>query len=138
MKIDTAKVLTIAALRALIADADDATSIEWTKTPKKQLTGTCWCGCGATTKGRFAPGHDSRFHSLAKRVARGEETMPESFVNEDAKADFLKWHDAEVPKHAERQAAKAARVAEREAAKAAKETAKAEVTEDADLEDALS
>ena len=138
MRIDTAKVTTIAALRALIAEQDDATTIDWVKTPKKNLTGECWCGCGGTTKGRFVPGHDSKFHSLAKRVARGDEPMPESFVNDDAKADFLKWHDAEVPKHAERQAAKAARVAEREAAKAAKEAAKAEVTEDADLEDALS
>lgn len=127
MRIDTARVLTVSALRALIADADDAATIEWHKTPKKQLTGTCWCGCGGTTKGRFVPGHDSKFHSLAKRVARGEAEMPESFVNDDAKADFLKWHDAEVPKHEARVAEKAARKAEREAAKAAKAEPAAEV-----------
>lgn len=55
----------------------------------------CWCGCGGATKSRFVPGHDARFHSLAKRVARGLAAMPESFVSEDARADFLKHHDAE-------------------------------------------
>lgn len=122
MRIDTATVLTVSALRALIAGADDNASIEWAKTPKKQLTGECWCGCGATTKSRFAPGHDSKFHSLAKQVARGTEDMPESFVNEDAEADFMKWHDAEVPKHEARVMAKLAKNAAKAKAKAAKET----------------
>lgn len=124
MRIDTATVLTVSALRALIADAPDNASIEWAKTPKKLLTGECWCGCGATTKSRFAPGHDSKFHSLAKQVARGIEDMPESFVNEDAEADFMKWHDAEVPKHEARVMEKLAKAATKAVAKAAKETAK--------------
>lgn len=34
----------------------------------------CLCGCGATTKGRFAPGHDARHHQrlLATAAAGGE------------------------------------------------------------------
>lgn len=122
MRIDTATVLTVAQLRALIADAPDTASIDWAKTPKKQLIGECWCGCGATTKSRFAPGHDSKFHSLAKQVARGLEEMPTEFVNEDAEADFMKWHDAEVPKHEARVMEKLAKNAAKAAEKAAKET----------------
>ncbi len=122
MRIDTATVLTIGQLRALIANAPDGASIDWAKTPKKQLTGECWCGCGATTKSKFAPGHDSKFHSLAKQVARGLEEMPESFVNEDAEADFMKWHDREVPKHEARVMEKLAKAATKAKEKAAKET----------------
>jgi hypothetical protein len=124
MRIDTNVALTVAELRALILGADDTATVEFFKTPKKLLTGECWCGCGENTKSRFAPGHDSKFHSLAKKVARDTETMPESFVNEDAKADFMKWHDAEVPKHEARVMEKAAKDAEK-ATKAAKAPKKA-------------
>lgn len=31
----------------------------------------CACGCGGTTAGRFAPGHDSRLKGWALRVERG-------------------------------------------------------------------
>jgi hypothetical protein len=61
----------------------------------KATTGACWCGCGGQTKGRFVPGHDARFHSLAKKVARGQEEAPESFVCDAAEEDFLKWFTAE-------------------------------------------
>ena len=130
MRIDTNVALTVAELRALILGADDTATVEFFKTPKKLLTGECWCGCGEATKSRFAPGHDSKFHSLAKRVARDTETMPESFVNEDAKADFMKWHDAEVPKHEARVAAKAEKAAAKEVAKAAKPAKPAPVVKD--------
>jgi len=120
MRIDTNVALTVAELRALILGADDTATVEFFKTPKKLLTGECWCGCGETTKSRFAPGHDSKFHSLAKKVARGIEEMPTEWVNDDAEADFMKWHDAEVPKHEARVAAKAEKAAAKEVAKAAK------------------
>jgi hypothetical protein len=123
-KIDIANVWTAADLRAALEGAEG--TVEFFKTPKKQQTGSCWCGCGASTKSRFAPGHDSKFHSLAKRVARDEETMPESFVNADAEADFLKWHDAEVPKHEARLLDKAARTAQKLEEKEARDTARAE------------
>lgn len=40
-------------------------------------------------------GHDAKFHGLANKVARGQAAMPQAFVNEDARAYFLKHHDAE-------------------------------------------
>lgn len=105
MKIDISRSYSVAALRDLIAGADDAAQIEFTRTLKKDQIGTCWCGCGATTKSRFAPGHDSKFHSLAKQVARGQAEMPESFVNDEAKADFLAHVEAERPLWAVKQEA---------------------------------
>lgn len=54
-------------------------------------SGTCWCGCGTPTAAKFAPGHDAKFHGLAKKVARGQAAMPESFVCAEAEADFMKW-----------------------------------------------
>ena len=98
MKIETNASMTVAALRALIAGAEDSTQIEFVRTiaTKPKMTGECWCGCGGETKSKFVPGHDSKFHGLAKKVARGEAEMPESFIHEDAEADFMKWHDAEV------------------------------------------
>jgi hypothetical protein len=100
MKIEITNVLTASQLRALIVDVADDTTIEFVRTvaPKPTMNGSCWCGCGGATKGRFVPGHDSKFHGLAKKVARGLEAMPESFEHADAEADFMKWHDAEVAK----------------------------------------
>jgi hypothetical protein len=66
--------------------------------PNRRQPNVCWCGCGGATQSRFVPGHDAKFHSRAKKVARGLATMPESFVNDEAKADFLKHHDAEKAK----------------------------------------
>lgn len=109
MKIDLNRSWTVAELRAHMIGAGDNLVLEFVKTPKKDQTGECWCGCGASTKSRFAPGHDSKFHSLAKRVARGQEAMPESFVNADAEADFMKWHDATSPLPVKAPKAKAAK-----------------------------
>lgn len=62
----------------------------------------CWCGCGGLTGGKFVPGHDARFHGQAKRHARaiaaGENPTEPDFVNADAKADWDKWANAELPK----------------------------------------
>lgn len=98
MRIDISQPLTVAALRELIANEGDKVLIEFFSSPSKNQAKPCWCGCGGTTQARFAPGHDARFHGLAKRVARGERQMPETFVNNLARADFMKWHDQEVSK----------------------------------------
>lgn len=131
MRINITNAVTVAQLRAQIKNASDDQVLTFFKIAKSKQQNECWCGCGGVTKGKFVPGHDSKFHSLAKQVARGLEEMPETFVNEDAKADFMKWHDAEVPMHAERVAAKEAKRFAREQAKAeakeAKETLKAEL-----------
>jgi hypothetical protein len=100
MKIEINAQMTAAELRALILGTSDDTVIEFVKTvaAKPTQTGFCWCGCGGATKSRFVPGHDSKFHGLAKKVARGQAEMPDSFEHDDAEADFMKWHDAEVAK----------------------------------------
>jgi hypothetical protein len=107
----------------------------------KDSLSPCWCGCGGLTKGKFMPGHDSRFHALAKKVARGEADMPTSFVNEDAEQDFMKHFNAELPRHEARVAEAAAKKSEKEARLAAKkaeieakEAAQDEV-EDEEVED---
>lgn len=98
MKINLMGVETVADLQALIAGADPSEPVVFTRSTKTvNSTGTCWCGCGGTTKSRFVPGHDSKFHGLAKKVARGEAEMPESFVCDEAEADFMHWHDNTAP-----------------------------------------
>jgi hypothetical protein len=63
-------------------------------------TGTCWCGCGLPTAKKFAPGHDARFHGLAKKVARGQAHRPTSFVSPEAEADFDYWIERTRREHA--------------------------------------
>lgn len=88
----------------------------------------CWCGCNGLTANRFVPGHDSKFHSQAKQVARGqldEDTLP-ALPCDEAAADFEAHVAAERPKWAAKQAQEAARKAAKEAQTAAKlEAAKA-------------
>ena len=119
MRIETNKKWTVAALMAAIGETAPETVLVFGKTLKADVRGVCWCGCDGATGGRFVPGHDSKFHSLAKQVARGLVVMPE-FVSDEAEADFMKWHDAEVPVHAARMAAKAVTDAAKTKAKADK------------------
>ena len=104
MRIETNRAWTVAELLAAISETAPETVLVFGKTLKADVRGVCWCGCGGATGGRFVPGHDSKFHSLAKQVARGLAEMPE-FVSDEAEADFMKWHDAEVPVHKAREAA---------------------------------
>jgi hypothetical protein len=94
MKIDTTQAWTaetlIQALQSIPAD----TVLGFVRPGKAQ--NTCWCGCGGGTANKFVPGHDSKFHSLAKQVARGLAEMPTEFVSDEARADFLKWHDKDL------------------------------------------
>ena len=82
----------------------------------------CWCGCGGQTRGKFVPGHDSRFHGNAKRVARGLLDMDVTLAglaHDEARAEFRKLVEHELPKVAKWKAeeeAKATRKAEKEAA----------------------
>jgi len=124
MRIETNRKWTVAELLVALNGADEATVLDFGKTPKSKQKGECWCGCGGETGGRFVPGHDSKFHSLAKQVARGQEERPESFVSAEAEADFDKWHDKEVPVWEKKEAEKAAKKQKKEAEKAAKEAAK--------------
>ena len=106
MRIETNRAWTVAELLAFVGGADPSVVVVFGKTLKSSIKGVCWCGCGGATGGKFVPGHDSKFHSLAKQVARNLAEMPE-FVSDEAEADFLKWHDAEVPVFEAKEAAKA-------------------------------
>ena len=105
MRIETNRAWTVAELLAAISETAPETVLVFGKTLKADVRGVCWCGCGGATGGRFVPGHDSKFHSLAKQVARGLAEMPE-FVSDEAESDFMKWHDAEVPVFEAKEAAK--------------------------------
>jgi hypothetical protein len=124
-RIDTDRVRTVADLRAAIEGLSGDTELSFGRTPKKDRTGPCWCGCGQTTKSRFVPGHDARFHGQAKRVARGQEAMPETFVCDEAQADFLAHVEAERPVWAARQQAEEQVRLERQRAREAREEARA-------------
>jgi hypothetical protein len=80
-----------ALIKALQGVSGDTKLIFGTSTKTAAATGTCWCGCGAPTAKKFAPGHDARFHGLAKKVARGQAHRPASFVSPEAEADFEVW-----------------------------------------------
>lgn len=118
--IRTTTVATVADLLALVADADPSTPISFTKAKKNQ-PGPCWCGCDGTTKSRFVPGHDSRFHGLAKRVARGEadeQASLDALPHDEARTEFAKHVAHERPKAEAKAAAEAEEKARKEAAKA--------------------
>ena len=91
----------------------------------------CWCGCGGQTKSRFVPGHDAKFHSDAKKVARGllsEDDLP-ALPHEEAAAEFERCVALERPVWAAKEAAKAAEKAAKAAAKEAEKAAKAAAKE---------
>lgn len=119
----------IEALKARIAELEAAA-----KPKKKKEAGPCWCGCGGTTKSRFVPGHDAKFHSDAKNVARGllSEDDLAPLPHEEAAAEFERCVAAERPKWAAKEAEKAAAKAAKEAAKA-KAKAEKEETEEAEV-----
>ncbi len=98
-----------------------------TRTVKLKPLVACWCGCGGTTRSRFVPGHDARFHGRAKKVARNELDMIEQLTalpHDEARAEFERHVEMETPK-AE---AKAALEAQIKALKSAKtETADAAI-----------
>jgi hypothetical protein len=109
IRIETNRETTVADLLNILKDADPTAAITFGKTLKADVKNECWCGCGGSTGGKFVPGHDSRFHSLAKKAARGQEPYPTEFVNDDAEADFAMWHDREVPIWEAKQKLKAAK-----------------------------
>jgi len=128
MKIDIAKTWTVETLTAALADKEGV--IAFHRTPRDKSLKPCWCGCGGTTKSRFVPGHDSRFHSTAKKVARGLLDFDEEVAklpHEDAVAEFERHVLLEVPKFElktkEKAAAKKVKDDAKAEAKAAKEAA---------------
>lgn len=119
MKITITAAMTVADVAALIEGAEPTEAIEFVRGRKAKTKNPCWCGCGGLTGGKFVPGHDSKFHGLAKKVARGQEAMPAEFVHAEAEADFMKWHDhdlANPPQRIAKPAAPAPTVAEADAA----------------------
>lgn len=114
---------------------DKATKTE--KTPKAKVA--CWCGCGGQTGGRFVPGHDARFHGLAKKVARGQtEAGPilSALPHEDAREHFL-HHADEAAKTADAWLANEAEKARKRAEKAAEKAQKAAEKTAEPIEDAV-
>ena len=123
MKIATTKT-TVRALQALLANVDLDEEVGFTRATKKEPV-PCWCGCGGTTKSRFCPGHDSKFHGLAKLVARGEANLEKALdrlPHEEARIEFQRHVDLEIPRHETRVADKADKAA------------KAAVSEDAEVD----
>lgn len=131
MKITTTKT-TVRDLLALLEGADPNEEVSFSRTTNKPDV-PCWCGCGGTTKSRFVPGHDSRFHGAAKRVARDLADYDEEIAklpHDEAVAEFDRWITNERPLWALKQEqaadAKAAKEATKEA-EAATETAVEEI-----------
>lgn len=136
---------TVRDLLALLVDANPSDEVSFTRATKKATaTSPCWCGCGGTTKSKFVPGHDSRFHGLAKRVARGledHETATAALPHEEARIEFERHVAKERPNHEAKEAAKAQKARDREAARAQKKAGQvgrvvlAAVSDDAEIED---
>ena len=121
MRIDTTKT-TVRDLLTLLADADPSEEVSFARATKK-ATVPCWCGCGGTTQSRFVPGHDSRYHSSAKQVARGQADHEEELArlpHDEARAEFDRHVAAEKPRHAAKEVEKAAERERRESDKVAK------------------
>ena len=70
--------------------ATDAATKEKTKVERKPKAKTpCDCGCGTETGGMFAPGHDARVYSAARKVLKGDMTRKEA--NETFTASALDY-----------------------------------------------
>ena len=89
---------------------------------------TCWCGCGGATKGKFVPGHDAKFHSLAKKAARGQleagqtlESILANLPHDAARSEFIHHVEDEIPKWAIKQEAESADKARKAELKAQKD-----------------
>ncbi len=93
----------------------------------KALT-TCFCGCGGTTKSKFVPGHDARFHSRVKQVMRDEldeQTAFDSLPHEEAVQEWIAYSEKIAPKEKARKDAEEAKAKAKADAKAAKLAEKA-------------
>jgi hypothetical protein len=77
----------------------------------KALT-TCFCGCGGTTKSRFVPGHDAKFHSVVKQCIRGlldpTETR-DALPHDAARQEFDDYAAKILPREVARQEAEEAK-----------------------------
>lgn len=95
----------------------------------KPTDGHCLCGCGASTKSRFAMGHDARFYSwLAQFQVTG--TLPNLASLPEPTKDALKTTELPVKKSYLLDKWVAAKAKEQEAAKA-KPTSKPKITKSA-------
>jgi hypothetical protein len=97
VRIPTNRTWTAASLAKALAGLPGDTELVFGSGATATATGTrtCWCGCGSPTKSKFAVGHDARFHGEAKKAARGLLPVRTEFVNEEARADWMKWFETE-------------------------------------------
>ena len=83
---------------------------------KKSDPKPCWCGCGGRTKSKFVQGHDSRFHSTIKKVLRGEldaNAEYEKLPHNEARAEWDRFVENQLPKEEARDAKLAAKAADK-------------------------
>lgn len=73
----SAKTATAAGKGKPATEATKAKLRELKEKAKKEPINPCGCGCGTLVKGRFAIGHDARFHGWIKRVGDGRMTIAE-------------------------------------------------------------
>jgi hypothetical protein len=99
VRIPTNKAWTAASLAKALAGLPGDTELVFGSGAPTGATSTgtnkCWCGCGSPTKNKFAPGHDARFHGEAKKAARGLLPVRTDFIHAEARADWMKWFEAE-------------------------------------------
>lgn len=123
-----AKKWTVGELLEALEGQERSEEVTFSRPSNKPLV-ECWCGCEGQTRSRFCPGHDARFHGLAKKVARGLEDYDESVQNlphEEAVAEFQRHVERERPLHEAREEGKRLEAAARaEQAEEAKQTADA-------------
>lgn len=89
--------------------------------PSSVATTVCWCGCGGSTKSRFVPGHDARYHGWAKKVLRGELKLDETLAklpHQASRDHFVAYMELQRPLEVAKAAAKAKVAADKVAAKA--------------------
>jgi hypothetical protein len=91
-----------------------------TTTKATKTINPCYCGCGGTTKSKFVPGHDARFHGTVKKVVRGElDAAPilAALPHDDARNAFIDYAEkiepVEAAKKAKEAADKAAKLAKK-------------------------
>jgi len=94
--------VTVRELLTQLEGLDPEAEVKLLKAKKVKTPVPCWCGCGGTTKSRFQPGHDARFHGQAKRVARDQADYDDSVASlphEEAVAEFQRHVELERPIH---------------------------------------
>ena len=94
---------------ASVEGSTDAPPQPMSRISEDDRTRLCMCGCGRTTRGWFAVGHDVRLVTYAKEHVRGERELTDEqleYVTTSGKLDRAK---AQVEKEKHREAERAAK-----------------------------